>query len=162
MLFSSITFLYLFLPFTILLYFLVPQKGKNFVLLVMSLLFYAWGEPVYVLLMFVQIVISYVLLWFVDRYRERRAVGIFYILSALLPFAALFYFKYFHFFMDTVFGIRIKTIALPIGISFYTFQIVSYCVDVYRGKVERQKKSCHLCSVCDTFSTVGCRANCAL
>lgn len=70
MLFSSITFLYLFLPFTILLYFLVPQKGKNFVLLVMSLLFYAWGEPVYVLLMFVQIVISYVLLWFVDRYRE--------------------------------------------------------------------------------------------
>ncbi len=139
MLFSSITFLYLFLPFTILLYFLVPQKGKNFVLLVMSLLFYAWGEPVYVLLMFVQIVISYVLLWFVDRYRERRAAGIFYILSALLPFAALFYFKYFHFFMDTVFGIRIKTIALPIGISFYTFQIVSYCVDVYRGKVERQK-----------------------
>lgn len=139
MLFSSITFLYLFLPFTILLYFLVPQKGKNFVLLVMSLLFYAWGEPVYVLLMFVQIVISYVLLWFVDRYRERRAAGIFYILSALLPFAALFYFKYFHFFMDMVFGIRIKTIALPIGISFYTFQIVRYCVDVYRGKVERQK-----------------------
>lgn len=139
MLFSSITFLYLFLPFTILFYFLVPQKGKNFVLLVMSLLFYAWGEPVYVLLMFVQIVISYVLLWFVDRYRERRAAGIFYILSALLPFAALFYFKYFHFFMDTIFGIRIKTIALPIGISFYTFQIVSYCVDVYHGKVKRQK-----------------------
>lgn len=139
MLFSSITFLYLFLPFTILLYFLVPQKGKNFVLLVMSLLFYAWGEPVYVLLMLAQIVMSYVLLWFVDRYRERRAAGIFYILSVLLPFAALFYFKYFHFFMDTVFGIQTKTIALPIGISFYTFQIVSYCVDVYRGRVERQK-----------------------
>jgi len=139
MLFSSITFLYLFLPFTILLYFLVPQKGKNFVLLVMSLLFYAWGEPVYVLLMLAQIVMSYVLLWFVDRYRETRAAGIFYILSVLLPFAALFYFKYFHFFMDTVFGIQTKTIALPIGISFYTFQIVSYCVDVYRGRVERQK-----------------------
>lgn len=139
MLFSSITFLYVFLPFTILLYFFVPQKGRNFVLLVMSLLFYAWGEPVYVLLMLAQIVISYVLLWFVDRFRGRRAAGICYILSVLLPFAALFYFKYFQFFMDTVFGIRTKTIALPIGISFYTFQIVSYCVDVYRGRVERQK-----------------------
>lgn len=139
MLFSSITFLYVFLPFTILLYFFVPQKGRNFVLLVMSLLFYAWGEPVYVLLMLAQIVISYVLLWFVDRFRGKRAAGIFYILSVLLPFAALFYFKYFQFFMDVVFGIKTKTIALPIGISFYTFQIVSYCVDVYRGRVARQK-----------------------
>ena len=139
MLFSSITFLYLFLPFTILLYFFVPQKGRNFVLFVMSILFYAWGEPVYVLLMLAQIVISYVLLWFVDRFRGRRAAGIFYILSVLLPFAALFYFKYFKFFMETLFGIQTKTIALPIGISFYTFQIASYCVDVYRGRVERQK-----------------------
>lgn len=139
MLFSSITFLYLFLPFTILLYFLVPQRARNFILLVMSLLFYAWGEPTYVFLMLGQIVVSYVLLWFVDRFRGRRAAGIFYILSVLLPFAALFYFKYFHFFMDTVFGIRTKIIALPIGISFYTFQIVSYCVDVYYGRVERQK-----------------------
>ena len=79
MLFSSITFLYLFLPFTILLYFFVPQKGRNFVLFVMSILFYAWGEPVYVLLMLAQIVISYVLLWFVDRFRGRRAAGIFYL-----------------------------------------------------------------------------------
>ena len=105
MLFSSITFLYVFLPFTILLYFFVPQKGRNFVLLVMSLLFYAWGEPVYVLLMLAQIVISYVLLWFVDRFRGKRAAGIFYILSVLLPFAALFYFKYFQFFMDVVYGL---------------------------------------------------------
>lgn len=139
MLFSSITFLYFFLPATIFLYFASPQKGRNLVLLVMSLLFYAWGEPVYVLLMLAQIAVSYALLWLVDRYRERRAGGIFYILSVLLPFMALFYFKYFNFFMDTVFGIRTKTIALPIGISFYTFQIASYCVDVYSGRVERQK-----------------------
>ena len=139
MLFSSITFLYFFLPATIFLYFASPQKGRNLVLLVMSLLFYAWGEPVYVLLMLAQIAVSYALLWLVDRYRERRAGGIFYILSVLLPFMALFYFKYFNFFMDTVFGIRTKTIALPIGISFYTFQIASYCVDVYRGRVERHK-----------------------
>lgn len=133
MLFSSITFLYFFLPATIFLYFVSPQKGRNFVLFAVSLLFYAWGEPVYVLLMLAQIVVSYVLLWLAERSR------LFYILSILLPFAALFYFKYFHFFMDAVFGIKTKIVALPIGISFYTFQIVSYCVDVYRGRVERQK-----------------------
>ncbi|MDE7203838.1 MAG: MBOAT family protein, partial [Lachnospiraceae bacterium] len=88
MLFSSIQFLYFFLPATIFLYFASPQKGRNFVLLVMSLLFYAWGEPVYVLLMLVQIAVSYVLLWLADRFRERRAAGIFYILSVLLPFMA--------------------------------------------------------------------------
>ncbi len=139
MLFSSITFLYFFLPATIFLYFVSPQKGRNFVLFVMSLLFYAWGEPVYVLLMLAQIAVSYVLLWLAERFRERRAAGIFYILSVLLPFMALFYFKYFNFFMNTVFGMKTKAVALPIGISFYTFQIVSYCVDVYHRRVERQK-----------------------
>lgn len=139
MIFSSITFLYFFLPATIFLYFASPQKGRNAVLLVMSLLFYAWGEPVNVLLMLAQIIVSYALLWLADRFRDRRAARIFYILSVLLPFAALFYFKYFNFFMSTVFGIKTKTIALPIGISFYTFQIASYCVDVYHRRVERQK-----------------------
>lgn len=139
MLFSSITFLYFFLPATIFLYYVSPQKGRNCVLLVMSLLFYAWGEPVYVLLMLAQIALSYALLWLVDRFRERRAARIFYVLSVLLPFAALFYFKYFNFFMNTVFGIKTRAIALPIGISFYTFQIASYCVDVYHKRVERQK-----------------------
>ena len=139
MLFSSITFLYFFLPATIFLYFASPQKGRNLVLLVMSLLFYAWGEPVYVLLMAAQIAVSYVLLWLADRSGGRGAARIFYILSVLLPFAALFYFKYFNFFMNTVFGIETRAIALPIGISFYTFQIASYCVDVCRGRVERQK-----------------------
>ncbi len=139
MLFSSITFLYFFLPVTIFLYFASPQKGRNLVLLVMSLLFYAWGEPVYVLLMAAQIAVSYVLLWLADRSGGRGAARIFYILSVLLPFAALFYFKYFNFFMNTVFGIETGAIALPIGISFYTFQIASYCVDVCRGRVERQR-----------------------
>lgn len=139
MLFSSITFLYFFLPATIFLYFVSPQKSRNFVLFVMSMLFYAWGEPVYVLLMLVQIAVSYVLMWLVDRFRERRAARIVYILSVLLPFMALFYFKYFNFFMNTVFGLKTSAVALPIGISFYTFQIVSYCVDVYHRRVERQK-----------------------
>ncbi|MBO5145835.1 MAG: MBOAT family protein [Lachnospiraceae bacterium] len=139
MLFSSITFLYFFLPCAVLFYFMVPQKGRNFILFVMSLLFYAWGEPVYVLLMLMQIVISFVLVLLMDRFREERAGRAFYMLSVLLPFAALFYFKYFHFFMENLFGIRIKTAALPIGISFYTFQIASYCIDVWHGRVKRQE-----------------------
>lgn len=139
MLFSSITFLYIFLPFTVFLYFVVPAKGRNFVLFVMSILFYAWGEPVYVLLMLAQIVISFVLVWLMDSFREDRAGRIFYILSVLLPFAALFYFKYFHFFMENIFGMKTRAIPLPIGISFYTFQIASYCIDVYHRRVERQK-----------------------
>lgn len=139
MLFSSITFLYIFLPLTVFLYFFVPQKGRNFILFVMSVLFYAWGEPVYVLLMLAQIAISYVLVWLMTSFREKRAGRIFYILSVLLPFAALFYFKYYHFFMENIFGVSTKTIALPIGISFYTFQIASYCIDVYHQRVQRQK-----------------------
>lgn len=139
MLFSSITFLYFFLPMVIFLYFFVPQKGRNLVLFTVSVLFYAWGEPVYVLLMLAQIAISYVLVWLMDRFRQKRAAGIFYILSVLLPFAALFYFKYFNFFMSTVFHVSTKAILLPVGISFYTFQIVSYCIDVYHRRVKRQK-----------------------
>jgi len=139
MLFSSITFIYFFLPVTIFLYYASPQKGRNLVLFVMSVLFYAWGEPVSVLLMLAQIVVSYVLLWLADRFRARRAVGICYILSVFLPFMALFYFKYFHFFMNTVFRIKTKAVTLPIGISFYTFQIASYCIDVYKKRVERQR-----------------------
>ena len=139
MLFSSIIFLYFFLPLTIFLYFFAPQKGRNFVLLIMSIIFYAWGEPVYVLLMIAQITASFLLVWLMDNFRENRAGRIFYILSVLFPFAALFYFKYFSFFMETLFGIKTKTILLPIGISFYTFQIASYCIDVYHKRVKRQK-----------------------
>ena len=139
MLFSSIIFLYFFLPLTIFLYFFAPQKGRNFVLLIMSIIFYAWGEPIYVLLMIAQITASFLLVWLMDNFRENRAGRIFYILSVLFPFAALFYFKYFSFFMETLFGIKTKTILLPIGISFYTFQIASYCIDVYHKRVKRQK-----------------------
>jgi alginate O-acetyltransferase complex protein AlgI len=95
----------------------------------MSVLFYAWGEPVYVVLMLVQILLSFVLTWltdiFINTYNNRKAGRIFYILSVLLPFGTMFYYK----FSDT----------LPIGISFYTFQITSYCIDVYYGRVKRQR-----------------------
>ena len=139
MLFSSIVFLYFFLPFTLFLYYIVPHKGRNFVLFFMSLLFYAWGEPVYLFLMLIQIAVSFVLTGLMERYRGQRAAGIFYILSVLFPFMALFYFKYAAFFTQNLFDIRIKAPTLPIGISFYTFQIVSYCIDVYHQRVMRQK-----------------------
>jgi alginate O-acetyltransferase complex protein AlgI len=112
----------------------VPDKGitifgRNFVLFVMSVLFYAWGEPVYVLLMLAQILTSYVLTWltdlFINTYNKKVTGRIFYILSVVLPFGVLFYYKF--------------SPTLPIGISFYTFQITSYCIDVYYGRVKRQK-----------------------
>jgi alginate O-acetyltransferase complex protein AlgI len=94
----------------------------------MSVLFYAWGEPVYVVLMLIQILVSFVLTWltdiFVNTYNNRKAGRIFYILSVILPFGLLFYYKF--------------APTLPIGISFYTFQITSYCIDVYYGRVKRQ------------------------
>lgn len=139
MLFSSITFLYLFLPIVIFLYILAPQKSRNFVLFVMSVLFYAWGEPVYVFLMLAQIVAAFVLTGGMERFRGGRIGRIFYILSVLLPFLALFYFKYYSFFMENVFGMNTKSLPLPIGISFYTFQIVSYCIDVYHQRIDRQR-----------------------
>ncbi len=104
-----------------------------------SVLFYAWGEPVYVLLMLAQIVAAFVLTGGVERFRDSKAGRVFYILSVFLPFAALFYFKYYVFFMENLFRMQPKALPLPIGISFYTFQIVSYCVDVYHKRVDRQK-----------------------
>lgn len=132
MLFSSITFLYFFLPIVLALYGIASYKQdmtwKNLILCVMSCLFYAWGEPVYVFLMLMQVVIAYVFTYFMEKRRESVAGRTSYVLSVLIPFASLFYFKYSGF-SDT----------LPIGISFYTFQITSYCIDVWIGRVKRQK-----------------------
>ncbi len=108
-------------------------------LFVMSVLFYAWGEPVYVFLMLVQIVAAFVLTGGMERFRSSRAGRVFYILSVLLPFISLFYFKYYAFFIETIFGLHAKSLPLPIGISFYTFQIVSYCIDVYHQRIDRQR-----------------------
>ena len=137
MLFSSITFLYFFLPLTIFLYYVVPQRAKNFVLFVMSVLFYAWGEPVYVFLMLAEIVAAYVLTVLMQRFGERPAGRAFFLLSVIFPFVLLFYFKF--------------SPSLPIGISFYTFQIVSYCVDVRRGRVKLQKSLLRLATYVTLF-----------
>lgn len=136
MLFSSITFLYFFLPLTILLYYFVPQRVKSLVLFVMSVIFYAWGEPVYVFLMLAEILAAYVFTMLMQRWGS-NVDKVLCVLSVLLPFALLFYFK--------------LQPSLPIGISFYTFQLVSYCVDVYQGRVKRQRSLLKLAAYVTLF-----------
>ncbi len=144
MLFSSISFLYYFLPAVILVYFAVPKPIKNAVLLIFSLAFYAWGEPKYVFLMIASILVNYVLGIAIEKFREKPLSKVFLGLSALFSLGMLAYFKYADFFIAnfnkiTGLSIGMLKIALPIGISFYTFQILSYTIDVYRGNVAAQK-----------------------
>jgi len=144
MLFSSIPFLYYFLPLVLLFYFAVPKALKNTVLLLFSLSFYAWGEPMYVFLMIATVGVNYILGLLIEKFRGKTLSKIFVILSVALSLAVLGYFKYADFFIEnfnavTGLSVKLLNIALPIGISFYTFQILSYTVDVYRGTVKAQK-----------------------
>jgi len=144
MLFSSIPFLYYFLPLVLLCYYAVPKILKNTVLLFFSLAFYAWGEPRYVFLMIATVGINYILGLLIEKYRDKPLSKIFTIISVTASLAVLGYFKYADFFIEnfnavTGLSVNLLKIALPIGISFYTFQILSYTVDVYRGNVKAQK-----------------------
>lgn len=144
MLFSSIPFLYYFLPCVLLLYFLAPKKLKNAVLLLSSLVFYAWGEPIYVLLMISSVVSGYILGLLIEKFRAKPLGSVFLIASVVISLGLLGYFKYADFFIanfNAVFGLSVPLlrIALPIGISFYTFQLLSYTIDVYRGTVAAQR-----------------------
>lgn len=138
MLFSSITFLYYFLPLTVFLYFIAPRRLKNPVLLLAGMVFYGWGEPKYIWLLACSIVSGYVSGLLVEKYREKRAGKIFCIISIAVSLSFLLYFKYVDFFLanfSAVTGMKLSLLrpALPVGISFYTFQLISYTVDVYRG-----------------------------
>ena len=145
MLFSSIPFLFYFLPCVFVLYFLVPMRWKNTVLLLASLFFYAWGEPKFVVFMLASIVQGYVLARLVEKYRaDRGRAKLFLTLSLVFSLGLLGYCKYADFFLsgfNALTGLRIPLlrVALPIGISFYTFQILSYVVDVYRGDVKARR-----------------------
>ena len=144
MLFSSIPFLYYFLPCVLILYFVVPKCLKNTVLLLSSLVFYAWGEQKYVLLMAVSITLGYVFGLLIEIWRGTKLSKLFLILSIVTSLGLLGYFKYADFFIAnfnaaTGLSVPLLKIALPIGISFYTFQILSYTVDVYRGEVKAQR-----------------------
>ncbi len=144
MLFSGIPFLFYFLPAVLILYFLVPRVLKNTVLLVFSLVFYAWGEPVYVFLMIFSILLFYGCGLAIGHSREQKWKKFWLTVSVVVSLALLGVFKYADFLVETVnslLGLKIPLLglALPIGISFYTFQCLSYTIDVYRGDTEAQK-----------------------
>lgn len=148
MVFSGIVFLYYFLPFVLLLYFFAPKRAKNTVLLLSSLLFYAWGEPRFLILMVFTIAFGYLAgVWIEkEKTKENGTYGAKRILIlSIAVFAGLFvYFKYTNFIIGNINAVTganlpLRHIVLPIGISFYTFQIISYLVDVYRGTVKAQK-----------------------
>lgn len=141
MLFSSITFLYYFLPMVVLFYYIVPVKFKNSVLLLSSLVFYAWGEPMYCILMIGLILQGYIIARLIERTSKERTAKRLLLLSIGLSIGSLGYFKYYDFFIDNINGmfhltIPLLKIALPLGISFYIFQILSYVIDVYWKRVK--------------------------
>ena len=144
MLFSSIPFLYFFLPAVMLCYFLSPRGLKNTVLLVFSLAFYGWGEPKYVFLMLATIAAFYLCGFAIGRARTKPWKRVWLYLSVAVGVGFLAVFKYADFFIGsfnkvTGLGIALLRLALPVGISFYTFQSLSYTIDVYRGSVPVQK-----------------------
>lgn len=149
MVFSSILFLFIFLPAVLAAYFLVPKSWKNVVLLIFSLVFYAWGEPVYIILMLFSATFNYVMgIDISNKQLNRSAAKNSLLLTIIVNLFLLGFFKYSGFLIDTVnqiFSIDIayKKLALPIGISFYTFQTLSYILDVYWGKVKAQKNIIH-------------------
>ncbi|MBQ2758624.1 MAG: MBOAT family protein [Clostridia bacterium] len=156
MLFSSIPFLYYFLPIVILLYTVAPKKLKNTVLLLSSLFFYGWGEPKYVFLMLGTIFIGYVLGLLTEKHRGTFLAKLWVTLSAVVSLGMLGYFKYADFFIEnfnavTSLSVPLLKIALPIGISFYTFQLLSYTIDVYRGDVPAQKNFITLAAYVSLF-----------
>ena len=154
MVFSGAVFLYAFLPLTLAVYALAPQRGRNAVLLIASLLFYAFGEPVYVFLLLLSSVSNWALSLCIERRRGTRTAKLALAVSVLLNLGLLGFFKYADFFLTTVnglFGLSLPLtgVRLPLGISFYTFQTMSYTIDVYRGHVRPQRNLA-------TFATFVC------
>ncbi len=148
MVFSGVTFLFYFLPIVLLLYFAVRKELKNFILLFSSLLFYIWGENIYVLLLIFDIVINYVGGLLVSHFDGKKKADLFLALNVCLNLGLLFYYKYIDLTIDVInkvggrFGmtaINPLNVALPIGLSFFIFQGMSYVIDVYRKKVPVQK-----------------------
>ncbi len=144
MLFSSIPFLYYFLPIVLILYFAVPRRLKNGVLLLSSLFFYGWGEPIYLLLMLFSIGLFYGCGLAIGKAKRHAAKKAWLVVSVVVSLALLGIFKYADFFIDsfnavTGLSVPLLRLALPIGISFYTFQCLSYTIDVYRGNAAPQK-----------------------
>lgn len=139
MVFTSISFIYYFLPLLLICYFVVPKKFRNIILLMFSVLFYFYGEPKYILLMLIEVLISYVVGLLIDKYKNKNILIIGIFIHVLL----FGIFKYFNFVIINVnnlfhSNLNLLNVVLPIGISFYTFQIISYEIDVYNKKVNAQ------------------------
>ena len=144
MLFSSMTFVFMFLPIVCTAYLLARKDLQNYILLIASILFYAWGEPRYLAIMFLTIINNYVGAYYISRSKNPMHRKILLAITIVVDLSFLFYFKYFNFFMENInaafhANLTFIDVVMPIGISFYTFQALSYVVDVYRGEVKVQK-----------------------
>lgn len=145
MVFSSLVFLFIFFPLTLFFYFVVKNdKLKNIVLVIASLIFYSWGEPVWVCLLIFSSVLDYTVSLGIEKYRGQKITKLFIALSVVINLGLLMAFKYSGFFISTInsvfnIALRVPAFSLPIGISFYTFQTMSYSLDVYKGEVKAQK-----------------------
>ena len=147
MLFSSQVFLYFFLPITLIVYYLSPKKFRNFILLIASLIFYAWGEPVYILIMLFSTIFNYVTGLLIEKFQKKnqhKYAKIVLIVSVVGNLGIIGFFKYSDFLISNInslfnLNISLLAIALPIGISFYTFQTMSYTIDIYKQNVKAQK-----------------------
>lgn len=162
MVFSSMLFLWGFLPLIFIGYFLIPDKYKNMLLLLGSVLFYAWGEPRYIVLLLCSILINYVIGLLIDSHRNQKKLLL--ILDIVINIGVLGYFKYFNFLISIVSSCTGKEmtpqdIKLPIGISFFTFQILSYIIDLYRGGVQGTEELVSARAVCLFFPAANCRAH---
>ena len=146
MVFSSLLFLFMYLPIVLILYYLCPRRWRNLLLFIVNLIFYGWGEPIFVTLMIFSTIVDYTCGYFINKYREtnkKKAKG-FLIASVCINLSLLGFFKYAGFLTNTLnylpfLNIPTLKIPLPIGISFYTFQTMSYSIDVYRGDAPMQK-----------------------
>ena len=156
MVFSSIEFLYYFLAAAIAVYFIAPKKTKNLVLLVFSLVFYFWGEQLYTLIMVLDIVLAYVFGLLIDKFRGGKAAKVFLAAAVSSSLLILGFFKYSDFFTESINGLfdvslPVLGLALPIGISFFTFQAISYDIDIYRGTATVQKNIVSLATYISLF-----------
>ena len=147
MVFSSLIFLWIFLPIVLLVYFIAGKRLRNVVLLIASLVFYAWGEPKYILLMLISIFVNWIIGLFMDQCEKYKKPLL--IVAVICNLGLLGYFKYFNFLIDIVnhcigSEIAYQEIRLPIGISFFTFQILSYVIDLYRRQYKVQKNLINL------------------
>lgn len=144
MLFSSMTFLFVFMPILMFTYFFAKKEVRNYVLLIASIIFYAWGEPRYLAIMIITIIVNYFGALLLDKYKDEKQRKAILLLTVLADLGFLFYFKYFNFVIDNLNALiaadfTFIDVVMPIGISFYTFQAMSYLIDVYRREVKAQK-----------------------